>query len=99
MDNPTSAEQGANEPLAGEQRTRLSGAWAAICVVFPRLVVILVFILQNQQSVEVTFVMFQGPLPLAVALLFALILGAIVVFAFGAAPLLQPRLGAGREPP
>jgi len=47
--------------------------------------VILVFILQTQQSVEVTFLMFSGHLPLAVALLFALILGAVIVFAFGAA--------------
>ncbi|HVS48562.1 MAG TPA: lipopolysaccharide assembly protein LapA domain-containing protein [Candidatus Dormibacteraeota bacterium] len=96
MDNPSSAEQEANEPLPGEQRTRLSGAWTAIVVGLLGLVVILVFILQNQQSVEVTFLMFQGHLPLAVALLFALILGAVVVFAFGAARILQLRMVAGR---
>src|ERR1700674_1551958 len=96
MDNPTSAEQGANEPLPGEQRTRLSGAWTALVVGLLGLVVILVFILQNQQSVEVTFLMFQGHLPLAVALLFALILGAVIVFAFGAARILPLRMVAGR---
>src|SRR6266850_8236791 len=84
------------EPLPGEQRTRLSGAWTAIVIGLIALVVILVFILQNQQSVEVTFLMFSGHLPLAVALLFALILGAVIVFAFGAARILQLRMVAGR---
>lgn len=57
---------------------------------------ILVFILQNPKSVEVSFLMFSGRLPLAVALLFAMILGALIVFAFGAARLLQLRMVAGR---
>jgi uncharacterized integral membrane protein len=85
-----------SEPLPGEQRTRLSGAWTAIVIGLVALVVILVFILQNQQSVEVTFLFFKGHLPLAVALLFALILGAVIVFAFGAARILQLRMVAGR---
>jgi len=84
------------ELLPGERRTRLSGAWTAIVVGLIGLVVILIFILQNQQSVEVTFLAFSGHLPLAVALLFALILGAVVVFAFGAARILQLRRVAGR---
>jgi uncharacterized integral membrane protein len=85
-----------DKPLPGERQTRLSGAWTAIVVGLVALVVILVFILQNQQSVEVSFLMFSGHLPLAVALLFALILGAIIVFAFGAARILQLRMVAGR---
>jgi lipopolysaccharide assembly protein A len=89
-------EKEPDEPLPGERRTRLSGAWTAIVIGLIALVVILVFILQNQQSVEVTFLMFQGHLPLAVALLFALILGAVIVFAFGAARILQLRMVAGR---
>ena len=84
------------EPLPGERRTRLSGAWTAIVIGLIALVVILVFILQNQQSVEVAFLFFHGHLPLAVAMLFALILGAVVVFAFGAARIFQLRMVAGR---
>jgi putative membrane protein len=84
------------EALPGERRTRLSGAWTAVVVGLLALVVILVFILQNQKSVEVSFLMFSGHLPLAVALLFAMILGALIVFAFGAARLLQLRMVAGR---
>ncbi|HEY8634071.1 MAG TPA: lipopolysaccharide assembly protein LapA domain-containing protein [Candidatus Dormibacteraeota bacterium] len=89
-------EKEAEGPLPGERRTRLSGAWTAIVIGLLALVVILVFILQNQQSVEIKFLMFEGNLPLAVALLFALILGAVIVFAFGAARLLQLRMVAGR---
>ena len=84
------------DPLPGERRTRLSGAWTAIVVGLVALVIILVFILQNGQKVEVTFLVFKGQLPLAVALLFALILGAVIVFAFGAARILQLRMVAGR---
>ena len=96
MDDPAPTDHEASEPLPGEQRTRLSGAWTAIVIGLVGLVVILVFILQNQQSVEVTFLMFKGNLPLAVALLFALLLGAVIVFAFGAARILQLRMVAGR---
>jgi putative membrane protein len=91
-----SSETETSDSLPGERNTRLSGAWTAIVIGLVALVVILVFILQNQQSVEVTFLMFQGHLPLAVALLFALILGAVIVVAFGAARILQLRMVAGR---
>jgi lipopolysaccharide assembly protein A len=97
MDEPAQAgAKGLDEPLPGERQTRLSGAWTAIVIGLLALVVILVFILQNQQSVEVTFLMFSGHMPLAVALLFALLLGAVIVFAFGAARILQLRMVAGR---
>lgn len=82
--------------LPGESRTRLSGAWTAVVFGLIVLVVILVFILQNQRSVDVTFLVFSGHLPLAVALLFAMILGALIIVAFGAARILQLRLVAGR---
>jgi uncharacterized integral membrane protein len=86
----------AADPLPGERRTRLSGAWTAIVIGLLALVVILVFILQNQQGVEIKFLMFEGNLPLAIALLFALILGGVIVVAFGAARILQLRMVAGR---
>jgi lipopolysaccharide assembly protein A len=89
-------EKEAVGPLPGERRTRLSGAWTAIVIGLLALVVILVFILQNQQSVQIKFLVFEGNLPLAIALLFALILGAVIVVAFGAARILQLRMVAGR---
>lgn len=97
MDNTTpGASKSEPEALPGESRTRLSGAWTAVVIGLVALVVILIFILQNQQRVQVSFLFFSGHLPLAVALLFAMILGALIVFAFGAARLLQLRMVAGR---
>src|ERR1700732_5522221 len=81
-------------PLPGERQTRLSGAWTALVIGIVILVVILAFILQNLQKVEVNFLFLQGQLPLAVALLFAMVLGAVVVLAFGAGRILQLRLVA-----
>lgn len=82
------------QPYPGERRTRLSGAWTALVVGIVALILILVFILQNLQSVELSFLAFHGRLPLAVALLFAVILGAVIVLAFGAARITQLRMVA-----
>ncbi|MDQ6878416.1 MAG: LapA family protein [Candidatus Dormibacteraeota bacterium] len=60
------------------------------------LAIILVFILQNPQSVELYFLAFHGHLPLAVALLFAMVLGAVVVLALGGGRILQLRMAARR---
>jgi uncharacterized integral membrane protein len=95
-DPPPTGVPAQPEPLPGEQRTRLSGAWTAVIVGLAAMTVILVFILQNQQSVQVTFLFLSGRLPLAVALLFAMILGALIVAAFGAARILQLRMATGR---
>jgi uncharacterized integral membrane protein len=94
-------------PYPGEQNTRLSGAWTAVVIGLLALVLILVFILQNLQSVELSFLFFHGHLPVAVALLFAVILGATIVLAFGGARIMQLRMvarasrrrGAGSSPP
>lgn len=89
--SPRDAELGKRRD-PGERHTRLSGAWTALVVGVVALVVILVFILQNLQSVELSFLVFHGRLPLAVALLFAVILGAVIVMAFGGARIRQLRM-------
>jgi uncharacterized integral membrane protein len=83
-------------PDPGERQTRLSGAWTALIVGIVALVVILVFVLQNLQNVRVKFLIFDGELPLAIALLSAMILGAIIVLAFGGGRILQLRMVARR---
>jgi lipopolysaccharide assembly protein A len=88
---PPTKEQPAPGPYPGEERTRLSGAWTALVIGILALVLILIFILQNLQSVEISFLVFHGHLPLAVALLFAVILGAVIVLAFGGARITQLR--------
>src|SRR3981081_3214365 len=91
MDSLSSSDQPSSGPYPGEQGSRLSGAWTAMVVGVVTLLVILVFILQNLQSVELHFLAFHGQLPLAIALLFAAILGAIIVLAFGGGRILQLR--------
>ena len=92
MDSPSDQDVEAGKPLPGERLTWLSGAWTALFVGIVALVLILVFILQNLQSVDVYFLMFHWHLPLAVALLFAMVAGAVVVLAFGAGRILQLRM-------
>lgn len=95
MDRPLSSNVPAGaEHYPGEQHTRLSGAWTALVIGVVALVLILVFILQNLQRVELSFLAFHGQLPLAVALLFAVIAGAVIVLAFGGARIVQLRMVA-----
>jgi uncharacterized integral membrane protein len=54
-------------------------------------------VLQNLKSVEVTFLSPHGNLPLAVLLLLVAVLGALIVFAFGAARIVQLRVAARRS--
>ena len=101
MAEPVSSNAHQNAP-AGEEsaqregRTRLSGAWTALVIGILAMVAILVFILQNMENVEVSFLVFHGRLPLAVALLFAVVLGAVIAVAFGGARILQLRMMARR---
>jgi putative membrane protein len=87
---------GDEKSYRGEKQTRLSAVWTALAIAIVALAAILVFILQNQRSVEVSFLAFHGRLPLAVALLFAMMLGAVIVLASGAARILQLRAVARR---
>jgi putative membrane protein len=91
---PPPAAQPEQLPYPGEQNTRLSGAWTAVVIGLLASVLILVFILQNLQGVELSFLFFHGHLPVAVALLFAVILGATIVLAFGGARIMQLRMVA-----
>ena len=77
--------------------TRTSMVWTMVGIGVVLLVAILVFILQNGQRVQVRFLMVDGTLPLGVALLFAALLGALLVLVAGAARVLQLRVVARRH--
>ena len=84
------------EPTLAEhtiEPTRTSMVWTMVGIGVILLVAILVFILQNSQRVRVRFLMVDGTLPLGVALL----LGALLVLAAGAARVLQLRVVARRH--
>jgi uncharacterized integral membrane protein len=77
--------------------TRTSMVWTMLGIGVVLLVAILVFILQNGQRVRVRFLGADGTLPLGVALLFAALLGALLVLVAGAARVLQLRVVARRH--
>ncbi|WP_241835219.1 LapA family protein [Pseudofrankia asymbiotica] len=77
--------------------TRLSRAWSAIIFFALVLVLLLIFILQNGQRVKVSFLGAHGHLPLAVAMLFAAIAGALLVAIPGIGRMIQLRRVARRH--
>jgi lipopolysaccharide assembly protein A len=87
-------------PPAGQhivRSTRTSRTWtAAILSVFV-LILLLIFILQNGQRVKVSFLGFDGHLPLGVAMLFAAIAGALLIAIPGMGRLFQLRRVARRH--
>jgi lipopolysaccharide assembly protein A len=86
VDKPPASEGPSRVEPSGEERYgRPSGAWTALVLGMIALVLVLIFILQNQQTVEIAYLFFRGSLPLAVALLFAAIVGALVVLALAVA--------------
>ena len=88
------------EPTLAEhtiEPTRTSMVWTMVGIGVVLLVAILVFILQNSQRVRMRFLMVDGTLPLGVALLFAALLGALLVLVAGAARVLQLRVVARRH--
>ncbi|MEU4517748.1 lipopolysaccharide assembly protein LapA domain-containing protein [Amycolatopsis sp. NPDC024027] len=95
---PASAEPAASAKPAGKARpTRISGTWVAVIAGLVVLVVLLVFILQNLDPATVHFFGAEGSLPLAIAMLFSAIGGAVLVALIGGARILQLRKQARRR--
>jgi len=96
-----SADQGAAIPSApadrspasstGVRHTRIGAAWVGVCAAAAVLVVLIVFMLQNTGSVEITFLGMHGTLPLALALLIAGVGVAIIAMVVGTARITQLR--------
>lgn len=72
-------------------RTRTSAAWIGICATAVSSVALIVFMLQNTRSVEVTFLWMNGSLPLALALLIAGVGMALLAMTIGVARMTQLR--------
>jgi uncharacterized integral membrane protein len=77
--------------------TRTSMVWTMVGIGVVLLFAILVFILQNGQRVRVRFLVVNCTLPLGAALLFAALLGALLVLVAGAARVLQLRVVSRRH--
>lgn len=91
---PEPAPPPARRPV---KRSRTGGMWVGLILAALVLLVLLIFILQNGQQVEISFFGAQGSLPLGVALLLAAIAGALLVAIPGSARILQLRRAASRK--
>jgi uncharacterized integral membrane protein len=95
----TTAAPRATDPLAPSgdpayrkvRRTRFSGLWVGATVAALVLLVLLVFIIQNSQTVNISFFGAHGHLSLGVALLLAAIAGVLLVAVPGYGRILQLR--------
>lgn len=84
-------------PTRSSQHTRTGAAWFGSCLAAVVLVVLIVFMLQNTGTVEVTFLWLHGTLPLALALLVASVGTAIATMIVGAARITQLRRQSRRQ--
>ena len=81
----------------GIRGTRTGALWTALIVGVLILLLLLVFILQNLDSVTLELFAWDFSLPLGVALLFAAIAGAVIVGLAGGLRILQLRHAANRQ--
>jgi uncharacterized integral membrane protein len=79
------------------RRTRASGIWVATGCFAVVLLLLLIFILQNSQTVSVSYLGAHGHLSLGVALLLAAVCGVLLVVLAGTARILQLRSTARRH--
>jgi uncharacterized integral membrane protein len=70
----------------------MGGLWVAAVVFAVVLLLLLIFVLQNSQSADVSFLGAHGQLPMGVALLLAAIFGVLLVALPGTARILQLRV-------
>lgn len=81
----------ATEKVAAMGVTRASAAWVATGVSLALLTLMIIFILQNQTSVELHFLGFDGSIPVGVAVLIAAVCGGVLVAVSGVARVVQLR--------
>jgi putative membrane protein len=84
------AQAAARVPRPGS-RTRISGMRTSLIVGFAALIVLVIFVIQNAHAVQVSFLGVQVRLSLAVALLLAVIVGALLMAVAGTARITQLR--------
>jgi uncharacterized integral membrane protein len=76
------------------KRTRIGGAWLASGLFSVVLLFLLIFILENGNRVEISYLGLHGHLPLGVALLLAAVLGMLLVAIPGTGRIVQLRATA-----
>jgi lipopolysaccharide assembly protein A len=75
---PDDLEAAPSAPPEPTGRTRLSGLWVGVIVGGVILIFLLIFVIQNTESVKVSFLTVGGRMPLGVALLLAAVGGVLL---------------------
>ena len=99
---------GAPQPGAAQQaagpsrhralrRTRTGGVWVGLALSAVVLLLLLIFILENEQRVDIAYFGAHGHLPLGVALLLAAVAGALLALIPGTVRIIQLRRTARRH--
>ena len=88
---PRTTHAGPSSSKEGLGHTRTSGIWAAVVALVFLLVLLAIFVLQNVQEVEVSYLGWEGRAPLASALLIATASGALIAVVAGTLRILQLR--------
>ncbi|MGZ4532915.1 MAG: LapA family protein, partial [Mycobacteriaceae bacterium] len=71
--------------------TRTASAWTGLVVGALILILLLVFVLQNNENTKLSILVWDFTLPLGVSMLFAAIAGALIMALAGGARILQLR--------
>lgn len=79
------------------RRTRIGGWWVASALFALVLLLLLIFILENSQRVDISFFGAHGHIALGVALLLAAVLGVLLVVIPGTGRIIQLRMVARRH--
>jgi uncharacterized integral membrane protein len=102
-DRPTGGEAGGTRPAARSGRTqpihgrtRVSAAFVAVVAAVVVLALLLVFILENTETVKISYFGAGGHMAVGVALLLAAIGGALLVGILGMARIVQLRVRVSR---
>ena len=92
------AQQAAGPPRhRALRRTRMGGVWVGLALSAVVLLLLLIFILENEHRVDIAYFGAHGHLPLGVALLLAAVAGALLVLIPGTVRIVQLRRTARRH--
>lgn len=83
-----------HDPLRG---SKASGVWISVVALVVLLVLLAIFVLQNTQSVEVSYFGWTGTAPLASTLIIAAALGLLIAVMAGSLRILQLRRRVRKE--
>jgi uncharacterized integral membrane protein len=86
-----------SNPQSAVKFTRAAALWSALIVGFLILIILLIFIAQNTESAQFSFLGWHWSLPLGVAILLAAVLGGLIAVLAGTARIVQLRRAAKKN--